>query len=193
MSYFNATQAALANGRAVISPRFVQFNFDPVDGGVVRLWEGAGSIEVDSLNWRGFAELGSISEASFGFGDAAGNITYTLSGVSPALITKAQDESASVRGRSVFLYSHFFDVLTLQPLDDFYLLREDIMDVLTYSGEGPDQRSISVVAETIWVFRNAASFAYFSDKDQKKRWPGDRGLEFVARMKDKRVRWPFDA
>lgn len=192
MSFFTATQAAIAAGRQVIAPRFVVFDFDLDVGGPFRIWTGTGQIIIDALTWDGFGELASISDAEVGLADVAGNVTYTLSGVSPEVVEAAQSQQDKVRGRDVQQLGHFLDVDTLQPLDDFFVLRTDVMDLLSYRSSGPRDRTVSVSAETIWTSRNAAAFAYFSDRDQQARFAGDLGLERVAGMKNKRVDWPFD-
>lgn len=188
MSFFGATRAALAAGQHVVCPRFVEFEFA---SGTERVWEGTGLIFADGATWKGAGEIGSIGDAVFGVGDQAGNITYRLSGVAPAVAAAAQAEFATeVRGRDVTLYGRFLNATTLQPLDTRFTLRQDIMDSISYSASGPGLRSITLTAETIWTNRNAAAFAYYTDRDQQARFPGDVGLEFMPQMKNKRVVWP---
>lgn len=191
MSYFGAVRAALAEGRHVVAPRFVRFDFDVPSAEPFRVWEGAGNITVDGETFQGMAGLGSISDAVFGVGDAAGHVTYQLSGVSPEVVYAAQSEASVIRGREVLLRGHFLDVATAQPLDDFFVIRNDIMDLLSYSGRGPSDRTVQLTAETIWTTRNAAAFAYYSDRDQQARFSGDLGMERIVQMKQKRVAWPL--
>lgn len=191
MSYFGAVRAVIASGGHVVVPRFVTFDFDLDVGGPFRCWEGAGDIVIDGETFKGMAGVGSIGDAVFGVGDAAGNVTYQLSGVSPEVVEAAQSQVDKVRGRSVLQRGHFLDVQTRQPLDDWFVIRSDIMDLLSYSGRGPADRTVSLTAETIWTTRNAAAFAYYSDRDQEARFSGDRGLERIVQMKNKRVAWPL--
>lgn len=186
--FFNATQATLAAGRTVSLARLVHFDFedDPQ-----RVWDGLGDIEIDGATWHGLADLGSIADAAMGRSDAAGAVAYELSGVSAVIVAMAKAQQDQVRGRDVTLYGRFIDGETLEPLDDSFMLRQDIMDLMSYSGTGPAGRRISLTAETIWTNRKAAAFAYFSDKDQEARFPGDRGLEYVALLKPGLRRpWP---
>jgi hypothetical protein len=176
LAFFSATQSAAARGRHVCCPRFVHFAFDSED---VRVWEGYGDIVVDGETWKGLGELGSIADSNFGVSDAATNVTYTLSGVSSRIVAAAKAQADEVRGRLVRLYGQFLDVETLEPLDSLFAIRIDVMDVLSYSGGGPSDRSVTLTAETIWTARNAASFAYFSNRDQDTRFAGDLGLDFL--------------
>lgn len=191
MSYFGAVRSALASGRHVVAPRFVTFDFDLDVGGPFRVWEGAGDITIDSETFKGMAQLGSIGDSMFGLGDAAGNVTYQLSGVSPEVVEAAQSQADKVRGRAVLQRGHFLDTQTLQPLDDWFVIRSDIMDLLSYAGRGPSDRTVSLTAETIWTTRNAAAYAYYSDRDQQARFLGDKGLERIVQMRNKRVAWPL--
>jgi hypothetical protein len=54
---------------------------------------------------------------------------------------------------------------------------------------------VSVSCEGEWSDRNTARNSLFSDVDQKRRFPGDRGLEYVYRYTMGVTReWPvFDA
>lgn len=176
MSYFGATRAAIAEGRHVICPRFAKFEFDSE---TVRVWEGVGDILIDAQTWQGMGVLGSVSDSMFGTSDQAGNVTYMLSGVSPEIVVLAREGAGEIRGRPVSLYGRFLSVETLEPLDSTFVLRIDVMDVLSYAGTGPSDRRVTLTAETIWTARNAASFAYFSHKDQQARFSGDLGLERV--------------
>jgi len=187
MSFFGSVRAAYASQRHVLSPHFVTFEFA---SGPLFVWEGAGDIIMEGDVYRGAADLGSISDATFGAGDAAGNIVYTLSGVNEDVIAAAKEEEFEVRGRDVLLRRHFMDVETQALLDDPIVVRQDIMDVLAFSASGPNSYSVKLTCETIWTNRNAAAYAYYSGRDQRVRFAADEGMDFVVQMKNKRVRWP---
>lgn len=192
--FFDGTLAALADAKVVRFGLLVHFEFGDGLGGIEdrRLWDGFGPVIVDSEEWTGAAEFGSMSDLNFSEDDAAGMTTFTLSGVSPEAVTIAKGEASEVRGHDVTVYGQFFDEF-LQPLDDKFTLRQLIMDVMTFSAVGPSRRVISVTAETLWTGRNMASYAMFSYLDQQRRFPGDEGMEFIASLKNKVVTWPdFD-
>lgn len=186
MAFFDATLAALAAGQHVAVAMLVEFDFLE---GMFRVWDGAGSITVGANTYLGAGEWGSISEIEFGENDAADKITFLLSGVDPDVIVAAQD-SESVRGRDVFIYGQFLDTTTLAPYDARWPIRQLIMDTLAFSARGPSQRSIMLSCETIWTNRNHAAYAFYSDKNQQERFPGDRGLEFLPTLKNKITKWP---
>ncbi|WP_062228790.1 hypothetical protein [Aureimonas frigidaquae] len=186
MAIFNAVQAAAAQGREVTLAALVDFDFP---GYRLRTWSGSGVLVVDGVEWHGAGQMGSISAIPFGENDSADKITFTLSGVEPQLVTQVNNSDA-VRGRDVTVYGQFFDNTTHQPLDGKFVIRSMIMDTIGYSASGPSERTISLTAETIWTARNLASYSYWSDRDQKARYPGDRGCEFIPTLKNKVVAWP---
>lgn len=186
MPFFSDTLAAVAADRQVYLAALVEFDFAE---NIRRMWDGTGVLVVDGVEWIGSGELGSISEVKFGENDDADKVTFSLSGVSPEIVTLARSGD-SVRGRDVTIYGQFLDVDTMQPLDSKWTIRQLIMDTIGYGAKGPSDRSISLTAETIWTSRNLAAFAYWSDRDQQARYPGDLGCQFVATLKNKKATWP---
>jgi hypothetical protein len=186
MAFFNQVQAAQAAGREVILDSLVEFDLTT---GPMRLWTGSGILNFEGHEWIGSGVLGSISAMPFGENDAADKVTFQLSGVTPELVT-ASNNTESVRGRAVTICGLFFDAATSQPLDSKFLIRSLIMDTIGYRAKGPAGRQITLTAETLWTARNLAAYSYWSDRDQKARFPGDRGCEFIPTLKNKKVTWP---
>lgn len=186
MADFSALQKAAMAGRVVHLVNLVEFDFAE---GIRRVWNGTGYLDLDGFEWLGTGELGSISSISFGENDDAEKVTFALSGVDPEFVTLARSGD-SVRGRDVTIYGLFLDVETMQPLGSKWVVRQLIMDTIGYGAKGPSERSISLTAETIWTTRNLAAFAYWSDRDQQARFPGDLGCQFIPTLKLKKVAWP---
>lgn len=186
MGFFNETIEALAGQQVVHAALLADFDFNE---GHAYAWTGLGDVEIDGNTYLGRGDLVSIAPFPFGADDAAEAHSSTLSGVEPQYVTEART-APTVRGRSVRWYLQFFGE-DLQPLDSKYLLADRVMDVMSYSGVGPSQRSITLTSEDIWTNRNTAEHANWSDADQQAVFPGDRGLEFVAELvPGKRITWP---
>ena len=64
------------------------------------------------------------------------------------------------------------------------------MQTASFELQGPDKRSISVDAESLFSLRSRPPFSQYTDTDQKARFPGDRGFEFVPGLVNKIVTWP---
>ena len=188
MGFFDATKAALAAGNVVGLAVLAEFDF--VEG-VSRFWlTGVGTIEAGGHEWTGAGDLVALENITTGEGDDADKLVFTLSGVNAELLALAQ-QAGSVRGRTVTLYGQFLDVQTQQPVSGLWALpTADIMDTIGFAAAGPSTRSIRLTAETIWTARNTAKNAFYSDRDQAARFPGDKGLEFVSGMVSNSINWP---
>ncbi|MEF2551985.1 hypothetical protein VQ042_11540 [Aurantimonas sp. A2-1-M11] len=186
MADFTALQEAAIAGQEVHLVNLVEFAFAE---NTRRVWNGIGVLDLDGYEWIGTGELGSISSIKFGENDTAEQVTFALSGVDPEFVTLAR-AGDSVRGRDVTIFALFLDRETLQPLGSKWVVRQLIMDTIGYGAKGPSERSISLSAESIWTTRNLAAFAYWSDRDQQARFPGDLGCQFIPTLKNKRLAWP---
>jgi hypothetical protein len=56
--------------------------------------------------------------------------------------------------------------------------------------QGASTRRITVSAESLFSLRSRPAFSQYTDTDQKARFPGDRGFEFVPGLVNKIVTWP---
>jgi hypothetical protein len=185
VAFFSDTQAALADGRTVRYAELTVFEFEEA---TAYLWDGVGDLELDGVTYQSNKGLVARSAIGFGENDDATEMSHTLSGVDPTFVDLAR-QSASVRGRPVTVFGQFFDEDWV-PLDSKFFIAKRVMDVLRYSAQGPQKRSISVSEETIWTNRNGAAFAFYSDADQQARFPGDLGCSFTAGLQDKKIGWP---
>ncbi|HEV2557966.1 MAG TPA: hypothetical protein VGU45_05010 [Microvirga sp.] len=194
MGFFPQTVAAKLSGRTIgVSLLcFMDFREQPR-----RWWTGFGTLVTGGHEWLGTGEVVSIDGLEQPIGTAAPKTTFTLSGVDPDLVRMARLASNRVKDRRVTVYLQFFDVVPddagvqpWTPLDEPYAVWAGIMDQLTYNADGPSSRSITLTAESLWVNRRRPPFGLYTDSDQKARFPGDRGLEQVAALVTKTIRWP---
>jgi hypothetical protein len=139
--------------------------------------------------WSGLGQLGSISGIEAAIGGNAPNVTFTLSGVDPALTSEVLDSSDNVRGRDVTVYLQMMTEAGL-PADDPYVIWVGVMDLIKIKATGTSLRTITLTAETLFTRRGLAPFGYLSDNDQQALYPGDRGLERIPLMPTKQVIWP---
>lgn len=183
--YADAIAAQLA-GRTVHMAWLAFFDFADYP---TRLWPGFGNIVSGGFTWKGYGDLVSIQDVQIPQGMVAAKTTFLLSGVSPDIIREARDAEKLVKGRRAILYrQHFNEDWT--PLDNPIPVNLMVMDQLTFAADGPEKRSITLSCETPFVTRKRPRYSYLTDTDQKARFPGDRGLEFVPELVSKSVIWP---
>lgn len=186
MAFFDAaTLAALDLPVARIAP-LVHFDFvgDP-------RWYGfqAGPLRTaDGQIWEGTAGLGEISGLATPIGTTAPVATFKLSGVDARVAALARAASSTVKGRdaSVFVQMFNADWSLLGPIH----IWDGELDVMNYKALGNGVFSVSVTAETAWVRRNKPPYGYYTDADQKARFPDDRGFEQVSSLVGKILNWP---
>lgn len=178
-------QAALS-GITVRAAILARFDFA---SGTDRVWSGFEERTFGGYPWKGMGRFGSVDGLSTRSDLAAEKITFKLSGVWPELVTIAKQQSTEVKGRPCYVYLQFFGE-DWQTLDSPIAIRSGIMDQMTYEATGPDTRTITLTAESIFAARNSAPFAFYTDRDQNARFPGDRGLELIAGFVNKNVAWP---
>ncbi len=124
-------------------------------------------------------------------------LRFTVSGadINGQMMQLASVEAKSEYvGKIVNVYLQFFDA-DWQPLDSPYSLISGIMDGIVISREqgenGATVRSITVTAENIFGNRRVPSLGFWTSNDQKQRFPGDLGLDFIPGIQDKQIEVPW--
>jgi hypothetical protein len=186
MGFFNSTIAAAASGKTVRVAPLVKFDFLSSSRSV---WPGYGSISAGAQTWEGIGSFGSMSEIDAPIGGSAPDMTFTLSGVDAGFVTLSLGDPNEIKGRPVRVYLQFFNE-DWATLDDPIAIYLGTMDVMRVKSDGPTKRIIEVTAETLFIGRGMSRWAYWSDRDQNRRFAGDRGLEFISTMTNKTTLWP---
>tara|TARA_B110000977_G_C10951237_1_gene444753 strand:- start:364 stop:915 length:552 start_codon:yes stop_codon:yes gene_type:complete len=150
------------------------------DSGPVRFWTGTGdrTIGVDTyigagvlLNIGGIEEIADLS---------AKNITITLSGVPPELVSLAIQEPYQRRVCRVY----FGTTNTVAPVEVF----SGLMDQMPIE-DGGENSTIKLSVESKLVRLEKASNWRYTDANHKARHPDDDFFSYVADLQDKEVVW----
>lgn len=202
MSLFPETIRTYLAGGKVQAAHLVSLHFA---SGSMRLWRGYDVLDTnDGASWSGLGEYGSIAGIEQAVDGRAPEATMTLSGVNAAIVTTMRDEfELEARGRLVQLHVQFFGV---DDPDDPGNQRCLDNPVPIWAGrmlrpgftfdrgqdDQPQESSISVVVQSIFAQRSRPNHAFYTDSDQRARFPGtpDRGFEFVASLVSKDTTWP---
>lgn len=159
----------------------------------VRLWNGFGPLKsLDGKSWLGTAAMGSIAGLSQSLNGTAPPLVLSLSGVDSTFALKAKAEAAEYYNRPIVVYLQFFTE-DWQCLDNPYGLTMARMTNITSKmedEEGGKRYTVSITAETPFAVRRRPKFGYLTDRDQQLRNPGDRGLERVAGIDNRNIRFP---
>jgi len=192
--FFDSAQAALASGLSVFFGELYEVGFA---SGTAYYWDGFGDLAAYGHTWLGRGQLVSRSDIPSGIDDEAGSLTLSLSGVDDAIVAAVRASETEFRGRPIIVWGQFFDEALQIPVSggSRFQLFNGTMDVPTYGGQGPGERSVVIPCEGEWADRNGSKFEFFSHGSQLARFPGDLGLEYVYRYNvGVKRRWPsFDS
>jgi hypothetical protein len=178
------TVSALAAGDRVGVATLFEFQFA---SSTQRFWDGLGWLTAGGHRWQGSSKIISVSGLEQSRGLSAPQANFVLSGATNELISLAANSDEEVTGRPCAVYIQFLG-RPFQTLDTPIALWTGTMDVMSFRAGVRDQ-SITLSAETLFDRRARAPYSYMTDTDQQARWPGDRGMEFMALLINKTVKW----
>jgi hypothetical protein len=177
------------------------------DSATLYMWSGIGTLEWQGNSYLGGGNLIGISSIQESQDLQAKGISATLSGIPSSLVATALTErvrgrpfrlwlaSASTRravdtegGDSVLTEDGGQVLLENQLLDSPYRIFTGMMDFieLVDSGQTADLR---LTIESSMLIGQRAKISRYTDEEQKRRFPNDRGLEFINQLQDKEVVW----
>lgn len=198
MAFFDEVTLAQAKALRPTFTIFAQFNFK---SSTMCLWEGDGPLTREGRLWYGLGQrqditgnpLQSIEGLEQAINGTAAELSMTLSGVDKQVITaaRADSDSGEVEGQRLDIYIGFFlDDQAVYPVGNLKTIGSWEMGRPSFIADGPLTRTIKITAENLFASRSRAPFAMLTDRDQERRYPGDKGLEFVPTMTDRTVTWP---
>jgi hypothetical protein len=175
------------------------------DSAPIRLWTGVGELVFEGETWIGTGNLLDVSSIEETTEIAVRGATITLSGMSSEVISLALQ--SPYQGRVCNIYFGMFAKGFIQKEDSAYILLEDGSKIILesqetgltqiFSGymdemnidEGPDFGTIELKVENKLIDLERSRTRRYTSEYQKSVYPGDRGLEFVESLQDKKVLW----
>jgi hypothetical protein len=158
--------------------------------GISRAWTGIGKLVThDDLVWSGLGEVIQISGLQQGVGLSSNQSTLTISGATKEWVKTALANEYEARGRDITIFIQIFNNDNTK-LGEYFAVSSGIMQNLKFSANGPDKRTITIPIEGMLTRRRRPVFSWYTDSDQQKRFPGDKGLSFVNEILNKSVTWP---
>ena len=161
---------------------FVEANFT---SGPIYVWSGLGLITWGGHEWVGIGSLGSVSTVEESSTVEAKGVTLTLSGIDATLLEGILDEFQV--GLPVLVTLGLFNeagVLIADPVLAF----AGQMDQPTLEVNGT-AATISINCENRLFEMNVAVDRRYTNEDQQRDYPGDRGFEFVSSIQEAQIYW----
>lgn len=179
------------------------------DSGTVRMWTGLGTLTWNENEYLGGGNLIGLSPIEETQDLVANGIVVSLSGVSSQNLALSLTENTRRRPFRLYLgvvttrqYVETEDGTGLVELEDGsgyirlenslvdspYRIFSGLMDVIESSNNG-DSHILRLSVENILLVGQRAKLFRYTDIDQKKVYPTDRGLELINQLQDKELVW----
>ncbi len=155
-------------------------------GGMLRLHSGVGRLTLSGQDWTGVDDpaggvLLSVSQVQEPRLGSAASVTFTLSGSTLAFLQEVRAARRQIEGRPAQVWWQMFDQESQVPIGPMQpLFPMGRMTSPAFLAEGIGGRSLTITVESVWSAQNFAPGGRWNDADQRRRFPGDRGLEFVG-------------
>ena len=156
------------------------------------LWNGVGPISISGKEWQGVGDILSISPVRRGENGQADPFEVEIFATPEILQLGISEFDAEGRDQPLSVYLQFFGATDQLPIGSRWQIRRGVMRgaALLFSSQ---ERTFTIACDTITSTRGRPAYGQLTDRDQMARYPGDRGLEFVAELDGSEVEWPkFD-
>lgn len=134
--------------------------------------------------WTGAGHLLSLGDVEEGNEVSAPGVTMRLGGLDGEVVALALAEP--IEGRRVNFYITAYDGGSI--ISDTVMRVSGRMDVPMISDDGTTG-TVDITVENRFIYANRPRVCRYTDEDQKRRFPGDRGCAFVAKLQDKQLQW----
>lgn len=190
-----------------VTPNFLADLF--FGSATVRIWTGLGNLVWLGETYIGAGNLIGISPIDETQDLQAKGLVATLNGIPTTLISAALQEGET-RGRPFRLYLGVVDnnasvatedepghvltedggdiLLENNLLSTPYRIFSGIMDVMEYSTDAKTS-SIKLFIENCIIIGQRPKIGRYTAEDQRRRFPNDKGLEYINQLQDKEVVW----
>jgi hypothetical protein len=149
------------------------------------LWSGTGSVVWNGQTWLGVGSFGSITPIEEGSTVEARGASLTLSGIDPNVLGDALTDLR--QGLPVTVWVALFDD-TLALIPNPVIGFQGRMDQPTISHDG-QTCTIQINCESRLVDLNVPAERRYTNEDQQRDYPGDRGFEFVNSIQEVTIYW----
>lgn len=192
--FFTAEQAAQLASQTVRCDFLVKFDFV---GQTVCVWNGEYELTAGGQVWTPMHGIAKIDGFGLSNGTRSEAVSFTISGVpnqEPNLLQLALQETPRTTQRLVTIYMQLFDD-NWQPVGVpigvwFGFLQPPRVERSQMDADSGPIQVISVSAENAFYNRARPAYGRCTDRDQQKRFPGDKFFQFVDSLKNKTIVYP---
>lgn len=181
MALFSDDDLARLAGPHVSRCWFGEFD---LPSGFARLHSGVGTLTVAGYEWRGVSDpvggqmvsISPVEDMRFG---TAPKIDIIVASVSSAFFASVKADARAIEGRDANIYFGVFDGEDGSELM-FRKLFPGTMTAPSLHRSGVGTRYIRLGVESFWEAQNYPFGGRWNPADQRRRVPGDKGLDFIG-------------
>lgn len=160
------------------------FGYFDLPSGEAWLYGGAGRITVDGQEYRGVSDpiggqlvsVSAVEDPRFG---QAAKIDIILASVNVAFFRSVKTDARSLEGRTAILRFGVFDPETGE-MRLFKSMFPGKMSAPSLHRQGVGTRYVGLTIEGFWEAQNYPFGGKWTPADQRRRYAGDKGLDFVG-------------
>lgn len=161
------------------------------ESGTIGMWTGIGQITWNGTTFHGGGDLIGVSPIQETQELQAKNLTLTLNGISSSLVATSLTEN--VKNRPLRIYLGFVNPEGPDSdgnifIDDPYRIFSGLMDTFEFTDDG-NKANIRLSVENILLIGQRSKISRYTDEDQRIKFPGDLGLQFINRLQDREIVW----
>jgi hypothetical protein len=154
--------------------------------GLLRVHSGIGTVPLAGHDWIGVDDptggvllaISQVQEPRLGSAHA---ITFTLSGSSLAFLREVRTARREVEGRPAYVWWQMFDQETQVPIGSMKpLFPMGRMTSPAFVIDGIGGRALTLTVESVESAQNFAPGGRWNPAGQRRRVPGDKGLDYVG-------------
>ena len=149
------------------------------------LWSGTGTVTWNGISWSGVGTLGSIASVEEGSTVQARGTVLTLSGIDPQLLGDSLSDLQ--QGLPVTVWLALFDS-TPAIIANPVIVFQGRMDQPTITMDGTTA-TIQINCESRLIDMNVPAERRYTNEDQQRDYPNDRGFEFVNAIQEMTLYW----
>ncbi len=153
--------------------------------GYVRAWTGIGTLRYGGFDWIGVGALGGVRGIQAASDIQIVDHAYILTNIPPDY---EEFVNAKIKGRNAKTYLAFLSNANT-VIDEPLLIGTTSLDtsVLTSAEDGSSTLALKGQSD-LWQLEKPLNIALTSE-EQKRRFPGDTGFDYVTKLTVQRIAW----
>ena len=181
MAMFTTDDLDLLSGPHVARIWFLEVD---LPSGIQRYHNGIGRVQTGGHEWIGvtnpvgqFVAVDAVQNVRFG---QAAAVTVTIAAADASFFKSMREAARSIEGRRADIYWAAFDPESEQQTISLKKLFPGRISAITVVRQGVGTRIVQFNIEDMWQAQNYPFGGRWSPADQRRRYPGDKGLDYVG-------------